>query len=70
MNSNVVADKFIPESTITNYGDTCNYPVLFMSGYAEEQLRNEIGITNMHFLPKPFSVAQISDKVGAVLGAG
>ncbi len=45
-------------------------PVLFMSGYAEEQLRNEIGITNMHFLPKPFSVAQISDKVGAVLGAG
>ncbi|NOU02376.1 MAG: response regulator, partial [Novosphingobium sp.] len=42
-------------------------PVLFMSGYAEEQLRNEIGIADVHFLPKPFSVQQISDKVGAVL---
>jgi two-component system cell cycle sensor histidine kinase/response regulator CckA len=42
-------------------------PVLFMSGYAEEQLRNEIDIADMHFIPKPFSVQQISDKVGAVL---
>jgi two-component system cell cycle sensor histidine kinase/response regulator CckA len=44
-------------------------PVLFMSGYAEEQLRNEIDIANMHFIPKPFSVQQISDKVLAVLAA-
>lgn len=44
-------------------------PVLFMSGYAEEQLRNEIGIADVHFLPKPFSVQQISDKVGSVLTA-
>ena len=44
-------------------------PVLFMSGYAEEQLRKEIDIAQVHFLPKPFSVQQISDKVGAVLGA-
>jgi two-component system cell cycle sensor histidine kinase/response regulator CckA len=44
-------------------------PVLFMSGYAEEQLRHEIDITNVDFLPKPFSVQQISDKVGAVLAA-
>jgi len=36
-------------------------PVLFMSGYAEAQLRGEINITNMHFLPKPFSVAQIAE---------
>ncbi len=42
-------------------------PVLFMSGYAEEQLREQIGIADVHFLPKPFSVQQISDKVGAVL---
>jgi two-component system cell cycle sensor histidine kinase/response regulator CckA len=42
-------------------------PVLFMSGYAEEQLRKEIDIANVHFLPKPFSVQQISDKVGKVL---
>lgn len=43
-------------------------PILFMSGYAEEHLRNEIDIENMHFLPKPFSVAQIADKVAKVLG--
>jgi two-component system, cell cycle sensor histidine kinase and response regulator CckA len=45
-------------------------PVLFMSGYAEEQLRKEIGLDGVHFLPKPFSVQQISDKVGAVLAGG
>jgi len=45
-------------------------PVLFMSGYAEEQLRRQIDIENVHFIPKPFSVQQICDKVGAVLGAG
>ena len=44
-------------------------PVLFMSGYAEEQLRKEIGLANMHFLPKPFSVQQICDKVAEVMGA-
>ncbi|MGB7374834.1 response regulator [Pontixanthobacter sp.] len=42
-------------------------PIIFMSGYAEEQLRKEIDIDNMHFIPKPFSVQQISDKVGGVL---
>ena len=46
-----------------------NLPVLFMSGYAEEQLRKEIDIADVQFLPKPFSVQQISDKVGAVLAA-
>ena len=45
-------------------------PVLFMSGYAEEQLRRQIDIENVHFIPKPFSVQQISDKVAAVLAAG
>ncbi len=45
-------------------------PVLFMSGYAEEQLRKSIDIGNMHFLPKPFSVQQIGDAVGRVLGRG
>src|SRR5690606_13294385 len=44
--------------------------VLFMSGYAEEQLRKEIDIENMYFIAKPFSVQQISDKVGEVLAAG
>jgi two-component system cell cycle sensor histidine kinase/response regulator CckA len=44
-----------------------NMPVLFMSGYAEEQLRRDIDIPDMHFIAKPFSVAAIGDKVGAVL---
>ena len=41
--------------------------ILFMSGYAEEQLRNDIDIDNMHFIPKPFSVQQINAKVSEVL---
>ena len=44
-------------------------PVLFMSGYAEEQLRREIDLEGVAFLAKPFSVQQISDKVGNVLAA-
>ena len=44
-------------------------PILFMSGYAEEQLRNELDLDNVEFLAKPFTVQQICDKVGAVLGA-
>jgi two-component system cell cycle sensor histidine kinase/response regulator CckA len=44
-------------------------PVLFMSGYAEEQLRKQIDLADVHFLPKPFSVQQITDKVAFVLGA-
>ena len=44
-------------------------PIIFMSGYAEEQLRKEIDIRDMHFISKPFSVQQIGDVVGNVLGA-
>ncbi|MEP2989363.1 MAG: response regulator [Parasphingorhabdus sp.] len=42
-------------------------PILFMSGYAEEQLRKSINLDNVAFLPKPFSVAQIAEAVGEVL---
>jgi two-component system, cell cycle sensor histidine kinase and response regulator CckA len=42
-------------------------PVLFMSGYAEEALRKDIDVPNMHFLPKPFSVAAITEKVATVM---
>lgn len=45
-------------------------PVLFMSGYAEEQLRRQIDIENVHFIAKPFSVQEITDKVASVLAAG
>ena len=44
-------------------------PVLFMSGYAEEQLRSQIDLSDMYFIAKPFSVQQIGDKVGQVLAA-
>lgn len=42
-------------------------PVLFMSGYAEEQLRKTISLDNVAFLPKPFSVSQLIEKVQDVL---
>ena len=47
-----------------------NLPILFMSGYAEAQLRDQIDIAAMHFIPKPFSVAQIAGKVADVLASG
>ncbi|HKX35810.1 MAG TPA: response regulator, partial [Rhizorhapis sp.] len=45
-------------------------PVLFMSGYAEEQLRKSIDIANVHFLPKPFSVTQLAEAARDALGNG
>jgi len=44
-------------------------PVLFMSGYAEEQLRQSIDIADVAFLPKPFSVTQLAEAARDVLGA-
>ena len=40
-----------------------NVRILFMSGYAEEQLRQSINLDNVSFLPKPFSVQQIAEAV-------
>jgi two-component system, cell cycle sensor histidine kinase and response regulator CckA len=40
-----------------------NVRILFMSGYAEEQLRQSINLDNVAFLPKPFSVQQIAEAV-------
>ena len=36
-------------------------PILFMSGYAEEQLRRSIDIDNVAFLAKPFSVQELAE---------
>ncbi len=36
-------------------------PILFMSGYAEEQLRKSINLDNVSFLAKPFSVQQLAE---------
>ena len=44
-------------------------PILFMSGYAEEQLRKSIDIANVAFLPKPFSVKELAEAVRRVLAA-
>jgi two-component system, cell cycle sensor histidine kinase and response regulator CckA len=43
--------------------------LLFMSGYAEEQLRESINLENVSFLPKPFSVQQISEAVRDALSS-
>ncbi|MCM8556944.1 hybrid sensor histidine kinase/response regulator [Sphingomicrobium sediminis] len=47
--------------------DRPDLPILFMSGYAEEQLRKSIDIDNVDFLPKPFSVQELAEAVRKVL---
>jgi two-component system cell cycle sensor histidine kinase/response regulator CckA len=44
-------------------------PILFISGYAEEQLRKSIDIPNVSFLAKPFSVQSLAETVRGVLAA-
>ena len=43
--------------------------ILFMSGYAEEQLRNSIDIEHVNFLPKPFSVTELAEAARRAAGA-
>jgi two-component system cell cycle sensor histidine kinase/response regulator CckA len=50
-----------------NYGDI---RLLFISGYAEEQLRETISLDNVAFLAKPFSVQQIAEAVHDALAQG
>jgi two-component system cell cycle sensor histidine kinase/response regulator CckA len=42
--------------------------ILFMSGYAEEQLRKSIDIENVNFLPKPFSVTDLAAAARRAIG--
>ncbi len=42
-------------------------PILFMSGYAEEQLRKSIDLDNVDFLPKPFSVQELAEAARRVI---
>jgi two-component system cell cycle sensor histidine kinase/response regulator CckA len=44
-------------------------PILFMSGYAEEQLRKSIDLDRVAFLPKPFSVQELAEAARDVLAA-
>ena len=43
--------------------------ILFMSGYAEEQLRNSINVDTASFLPKPISVQELAEAVKRSLAA-
>ncbi|HKC03785.1 MAG TPA: response regulator [Sphingomicrobium sp.] len=43
--------------------------ILFMSGYAEEQLRDSINVDKAHFLPKPFSVQELAEAAKRALAA-
>jgi len=45
-------------------------PILFMSGYAEEQLRKSIDLDRVSFLPKPFSVKQLAEAAQRALSGG
>jgi two-component system cell cycle sensor histidine kinase/response regulator CckA len=45
--------------------------VLFISGYAEDSLRNNMARSaHVNFLPKPFSLSQLAGKVKEVMGDG
>ncbi|HUZ72581.1 MAG TPA: PAS domain-containing protein [Stellaceae bacterium] len=45
--------------------------VIFISGYAEDAFRNRLGNdSDIHFLPKPFSLKQLAGKVKEVMLAG
>jgi two-component system cell cycle sensor histidine kinase/response regulator CckA len=44
--------------------------ILFMSGYAEEQLRKSIDIENVNFLAKPFSVTELAEAARRAAGTG
>lgn len=44
-----------------------NLPIVFMSGYAEAQLRQSIALDNVEFVPKPFSVQKLAEVVRQVM---
>ena len=50
----------------TRYPDL---PILFMSGYAEEQLRRSIDLDKVAFIAKPFSVQQLAEAARDALTA-
>jgi len=44
--------------------------VIFISGYAEDDFRKRLGEgAEIHFLPKPFSLSQLAEKVKEVMRA-
>ena len=45
-------------------------PILFISGYAEEQLRKSIDLERVAFLAKPFSVQKLAEAARDALRGG
>ena len=41
--------------------------VIFISGYAQDSFRNNFDADYHHFLPKPFSLSQLAEKVKIVM---
>lgn len=41
-------------------------PIIFVSGYTEDRFKDQIG-DNAHFLPKPFTLQQLAEKVKEIL---
>ncbi|MGD8326009.1 MAG: response regulator [Sphingomonadales bacterium] len=41
--------------------------IIFISGYAQDNFRDEFATENFNFLPKPFSLSQLAEKVKMVL---
>ncbi|HEY8352597.1 MAG TPA: response regulator, partial [Sphingomonadales bacterium] len=44
-----------------------NLKIIFISGYAEDAFRKNLGPTEFSFLPKPFSLKQLAETVKEVL---
>jgi two-component system cell cycle sensor histidine kinase/response regulator CckA len=43
--------------------------IICISGYAEGSFREKLGsFRNIHFLPKPFTLSQLAERVKEVLG--
>ncbi len=68
----IVSDVVMPTMDGPTLGRTArvhhpDLPILFMSGYAEEQLRKTIDLDRMGFIPKPFSVKALAEAVKATL---
>lgn len=46
-----------------------NLPIIFTSGYAEETFRRDLSENkSMHFLPKPFTLRDLTSKIREILG--
>lgn len=47
---------------------TPELPVIFVSGYTEDRYKDEFDGFNVHFLPKPFTLQLLAEKVKNVMG--